>query len=518
MLPRPGRGPLLSTVRSLASKASANLAAASPATGPGSGSGSSTSTGNGSAGIMLRSYAGSSNSNGSSNGGVAGAGAGAAGSSSNGIGGGSAVLRDRLASRSRVTNLGVVLLMGLLSLSVLLNLRSMFVLHRSRTTFRGVPPPGFGSWESFHGLTPESLKISAAEPVAGVEDLNHLVLVVGHAVWAGCEFSGKDQDANWILESYQRGGSVRTYWNHIERGLQIANEDPTALLVFSGGQTRPQSLQTEAESYFSLAVSSGHKLPTLPHIDQKTAISHDAIGAENESTGDGAQVGKGAHSNAAVATHPTPLGLQGLRMTTENYALDSFQNLLFAFARFREYTGRYPERITVVGYNVKRARFENLHAKAMRWSTKATWSGQKRWTYVGIDDEGISPEAARLQAEGENSRGVVWFSKDMYGCHGALLEKRKKRNPTRRFHPYFTSSPEIADLLDWCPPPDSGLQGIYRGTLPWDLRVTGPDGGWGRGAKQYKDELQRNGWRPLGGGPDSKKGWLSWIHAGRERE
>jgi len=459
---------------------------------------------------MLRSYAG----NGS-----------ASGASSNGgaIGGGSSqaagVLRDRLAARSRVTNLGVLLLMGLLSLSVLLNLRNSWALHRTHTVFRGIPPPGFGSWQTFHGLTPHSLTLTAGETVEGMDDLNHLVLVVGHAVWAGCEFSGKGDDANWILESYQRGGSVKTYWKHIERGLEIANGDPSALLVFSGGQTRPQSLQTEAESYFSLAVSSGVKLPVLPHIDQAKAISHDPISPENESTGPAAAVvGKGAHSNAAVATHPAPLGLQGLRMTTENYALDSFQNLLFSFARFREYTGRYPERVTVVGYNVKRARFEHMHAKAIRWSVQATFGRKKRWTYVGIDDEGISPEAAHLQAEGENLRGYSWFAKDMYGCHGALLEKRKKRNPTRRFHPYFTSAPEVADLLDWCPAADSGLQGIYRGTLPWDLRVSGPDGGWGRGAIAYKEELKQNGWKPLGGGPDSKKGWwFPGLKSGRER-
>ncbi|KAK0566629.1 hypothetical protein OC861_003152 [Tilletia horrida] len=433
-------------------------------------------------------------------------------------------LRDRLAQRSRVTNLGIVLLLSLLSLSVLLNLRSSYLLHRTKHSFHGIPPPGFSTWASFHGLTPDSIRATAAEPINGTQNLNHLVLVVGHAVWAGTEFSGKDNDANWILEHYQLGGSVRTYWKHIQRGLDLANEDPHALLVFSGGQTRPQALQTEAESYFSLALASGSKLPVFPHIDQLKATSHEPIAAQDESTRDAvpppvtsAKVGKGAHSNAAIATHPAPLGLQGLRMTTENYALDSFQNLLFSFARFREYTGRFPERITVVGYNVKRARFEELHAKAMRWSVKSVWSGLKRWTYVGIDDEGIPKKAHELQAEGEYLRGYSWFAKDMYGCHGNLLEKRKKRNPTRRFHPYFTSAPEIADLLDWCPPEDSGLQGIYRGTLPWDLRVSGDQGGWGRGSLPYKDQLRKNGWKPLGGGPDSRKGWFSWLHADRER-
>jgi hypothetical protein len=45
-----------------------------------------------------------------------------------------------------------------------------------------------------------------------------------------------------------------------------------------------------------------------------------------------------------------------MRVTTEEYALDSYQNLLFAIARFHEVTGGWPRRITVVGYGMKRRR------------------------------------------------------------------------------------------------------------------------------------------------------------------
>jgi hypothetical protein len=40
----------------------------------------------------------------------------------------------------------------------------------------------------------------------------------------------------------------------------------------------------------------------------------------------------------------------------EEYALDSYENLLFSIARFREVTGRWPEKITVIGYGMKQAR------------------------------------------------------------------------------------------------------------------------------------------------------------------
>ena len=62
---------------------------------------------------------------------------------------------------------------------------------------------------------------------------------------------------------------------------------------------------------------------------------------------------------------------------TEDPALDSFQDVLFFIARFRELTGAYPTRIAVVGHDFKRRRFERLHRLALRWP-------KFRFTYIGI--------------------------------------------------------------------------------------------------------------------------------------
>lgn len=376
---------------------------------------------------------------------------------------GSISLHDRLSARSRVTNLGVVLLLGFAAFSALLNLRYMVKGGGGNSNL----PAGFSSWQSFHGFTPDQLSATIPPPRNGTGHLNHLVIVTGHAIWAGCNVAGKDNDENWILEDYQKGGSVKTFYKHIERGLQVTNEDPNALLIFSGGQTRPNSLQTEAESYFSLAVAAGLELPMIP--GSLDAVSSSSSGSSKSS------LGSLAHANAAVATKH---GLQDARMTTENFALDSFENLLFSVARFREYTGMYPERITIVGYGFKKARFQELHAKALRWDVNGFLkNGERLFQYVGIDDEVDNIEA---QYRGEKVKAYALFDKDLYGCHGKLRQKRIDRNPTRRFHPYMSSAPEMADLLNWCPGDNSGLQGLYPHNLPWDLRVTGS--GWGRGA------------------------------------
>jgi hypothetical protein len=84
---------------------------------------------------------------------------------------------------------------------------------------------------------------------------------------------------------------------------------------------------------------------------------------------------------------------QFFRATTEEYSLDSYQNLLFSIARFHEYTGQYPQKITVVGFEMKRRRFAELHRAAIRWPTS-------RFDYIGIDS--VSDEHSQAQ-EGEVS-------------------------------------------------------------------------------------------------------------------
>jgi hypothetical protein len=45
------------------------------------------------------------------------------------------------------------------------------------------------------------------------------------------------------------------------------------------------------------------------------------------------------------------------------------------------FTGHYPDRITVVGYGMKRARYEDVHRAAIRWP-------MDKFEYIGIDNEG----------------------------------------------------------------------------------------------------------------------------------
>lgn len=59
-------------------------------------------------------------------------------------------------------------------------------------------------------------------------------MVPGHAIWLGHDAGRVEDDNEWILEGMQKGGSVKTYVKHIKEGVKVLQEDPNALLVFSG--------------------------------------------------------------------------------------------------------------------------------------------------------------------------------------------------------------------------------------------------------------------------------------------
>lgn len=150
-----------------------------------------------------------------------------------------------------------------------------------------------------------------------------------------------------------------------------------------------------------------------------------------------------------TSTSKTP---EFARVTTEDYALDSYQNLLFSIIRFKEFTGHYPSKITVVGFGMKARRYTDVHRASLRWPSSA-------FHYEGIDNE----DTAGADYNGERIGGLEPFVKDSYGCRGALMAKKNKRNPFRRMHPYHTSCPELSEIMEYCPEKNE----MFDGVLPW---------------------------------------------------
>lgn len=232
----------------------------------------------------------------------------------------------------------------------------------------------------------------------------HLIMVAGHSVTISGNLRDAETDENvWFLLDYQKNrGLPNAIVAHIKAGIKKAQEDPESLLIFSGGETRAVTGPlTEASSYFRVA---------------------DAMDLWPES------------SNVRART------------VTEEFATDSFENLLFSICRFREVTGRYPEKISVVSFSFKQRRFETLHAPALQFP-------KSRFEYIGVDPPAETGFDLASAKQGELQNAALPFEEDPYGCHSPVLqEKRKARNPFSRTPPYEITCPEMKALLHYCGP------------------------------------------------------------------
>jgi len=200
---------------------------------------------------------------------------------------------------------------------------------------------------------------------------------------------------------YQKGkGLPQTIQLHIEAGIAEAAKDPHSLLIFSGGQTRAVTGPAdEGGSYYRVA---------------------DALNL---------------WGNTNVRT----------RTATEEFATDSFQNLLYSMCRFKEITSSYPTKVTVISFSFKRQRFEGLHAPAMHIPAPF-------FNYIGVDPPASTGFDYQRAADGE-SNTVAQFETDPYGCYTeALKEKRKGRNPFFRTPWYDLTCPDMKKLMHWCGP------------------------------------------------------------------
>jgi len=230
----------------------------------------------------------------------------------------------------------------------------------------------------------------------------HLIVVAGHAVYTGGGEPHPEDDAHWLLQPFQRD-EPRFYLEHVRAGVELAARAPEALLVFSGGQSRREAgPRSEAEGYRRLADRFGW------------------------------------WSQRGVA----------LRTATEEFARDSFENLLFGICRFREHAGRYPETVSVVSWGFKAARFD-LHREALRWPAA-------RFAFAGVNE----PIDLAAALAGERN-AIEAFRRDPYGTGDDLVAKRVQRNPFNRQPPYEESCPELAGLLRHRGPD------LFQGRLPW---------------------------------------------------
>lgn len=231
-----------------------------------------------------------------------------------------------------------------------------------------------------------------------ISEIKNLIIVPGHACFKGDLESipeNPDQEENWILNKFQKG-ETNYYIEHIEAGLRLAEEDPSSLLVFSGGFTRNCCGQwSEAATYQAIANLQCRKC-NKPKI------------------------------NLEECTVPK-------RTALDQRALDSYQNLAYPLQDFYRLTQRIPNKVSVVNWEFKRSRFF-LHAKAIDLPIS-------RFEYLGVNN----PVDLNGALRGEE-RTIELFSKFPHGDEGELLKKREERD-IRRINSNYPQRFNLNELL-----------------------------------------------------------------------
>lgn len=229
-----------------------------------------------------------------------------------------------------------------------------------------------------------------------------LIILPCHSIWkVDGPTLGVDHN-EWFLEDYQIVGQDHlVFRSQIIDSLSMLQQHKDSFLIISGGATKKEAGPiSEAITYFQLAK-------------------------------------KLCHEDASLLA----------RINIEEYARDSFENVLFLLCRFYELFNAYPENLVIVGFEFKEKRFVLHHLE------QALCFPRDKVKYVGslpITDH--LPEDARKRYceelhSSELKNALRHFEHDWYGLSGSLKEKRHKRNPFSRYHGYMFSNPKLSDFL-----------------------------------------------------------------------
>jgi hypothetical protein len=196
---------------------------------------------------------------------------------------------------------------------------------------------------------------SSSSSTTAHSQYDHLIIVAGHAVLdpaASRNIAGAyTDDAAWLLLSYQkRTGLPDVIIEHIKAGITLSASLPNSLLIFSGGETRKSSGPlSEAASYFTVADALSMFPP--PHDDADGNI--DRRSNDNNDKDEDYIDNKNNDDNNDSNNKNKRLEAVRERTYTEEYATDSYENLLYSVCRFHEVAGVYPKDITVISFTFK---------------------------------------------------------------------------------------------------------------------------------------------------------------------
>jgi len=252
-----------------------------------------------------------------------------------------------------------------------------------------------------------------------MEKIQDLVLVAGHAALKSSVTeipNTLESDEWWVLQPFQIG-EPPFYLEHIRRGIVLVTNNPLALLVFSGGRTRSDAGHwSEASTYYQIAVSRRWWIPEEMQEKRKDVKE---------------------------------------RTVTEEFARDSFENLLFGICRFQQIVGSYPRIVTVVSWVFKATRFD-LHRAAIHFPA------------IQFRFDGLNEPIDLIGALAGERKALKSFIEYPFGSGGDLADKRAKRNPFKQQHDY-RQCPGMEDFFAFMDDAENA-QKPYTAQIPWQDR------------------------------------------------
>lgn len=259
-----------------------------------------------------------------------------------------------------------------------------------------------------------------------------LILVPCHSIWKP-SIQPSDRSVNlgqspeyWHLAPFQYEGNDHLAF--IKHGLTaiklLLQTTHAATVIFSGSQTKKEAgAISEAQSYYFLFerliryIMSNNDIE-VPNFDDDLCSLLKEI--------------KNLLISQSVDIDEMFFGGS---ITTEEFSLDSFDNLVYSIYRFEEVNKKFPQKITIIGFAFKMSRFIGCHAKAIDYP-------QSNITYVGIDPKPTNYNQKQLSEYYndlvlmEYKNALSLFSSDWYATKDRLLTKKRSRNPFKRTAAY----------------------------------------------------------------------------------
>lgn len=287
----------------------------------------------------------------------------------------------------------------------------------------------------------------------------NLIILPGHAV----SYLRKLKDAfrddsSWYLLPYQLNSNFpHLLTQHILTALVLLAADPEALLVISGGQTRKDvGPFSEAGSYYYVSQANGWIRQLEEELEKRQVYkkkeNFQGADGRNETYPFIANFGKVIDElerldiltsqerfHLGLTASSSKLSLSSLSKSTfesriflEEYARDSFENVLFSIARFFEATtertcpGWYPEKITTVGFSFKMERISKEHTKALRFPLDS-------FRYIPL----VPPNSYSEVLSGTLSKAYTLTNAKIFGTEEIDEEVRNWKKRPRKFLDFF---------------------------------------------------------------------------------